>query len=216
MMAARWHRRAATLPVPPALVVLLMLVVLMGVSGCGVPTQDRAQSLPSGALPGITQTPTPSPSPISNEVTVYFVSGRGLEGVREAVSERSVAGVMAALAAGPPADRASDLRTLLVDPLTGAPVLTVVDSTASGQVVLSRTEAFTLLPANDQVLLVGQVVSSLAEVGISSVVITNVAGQPIPLVLPDGRVLEGPATPADYAVLVLDSPDASDSASPEP
>jgi hypothetical protein len=212
MMAAGWHRRAATLPV------LLMLLVLVGVAGCGVSTQDQAQSLPSGALPGITPTPTPTPtpSPISNEATVYFVSGRGLEGVREAVNERSVAGVMAALAAGPPVDRASDLRTLLVDPLTRAPVLTVVDSTASGQVVLSRTEAFTLLPANDQVLLVGQVVSSLAEVGISSVVITDETGQPIPLVLPDGRVLEGPATPADYSVLVIGSPDASGSASPEP
>ena len=212
MMAARWHRASATLPV------LLMFLALMGVSGCGVSTQDEAQSLPSGALPGITPTPspTPTPTPISNEATVYFVSGRGLEGVREAVNERSVAGVMASLAAGPPADRASDLRTLLVDPLTGAPVLTVVDSTASGQVVLSRTEAFTLLPANDQVLLVGQVVSSLAEVGISSLVITDEAGQPIPLVLPDGRVLEGPATAADYAVLVIGAPGASGSASPEP
>ncbi|MDH3958378.1 MAG: hypothetical protein OEU98_02760 [Actinomycetota bacterium] len=210
-MAARWHRPSAMLPV------LLMLLALVGVSGCGVSTQDQAQSLPSGALPGITPTPspTPTPTPISNEATVYFVSGRGLEGVREAVNERSVAGVMASLAAGPPADRASDLRTLLVDPLTGAPVLTVVDSTASGQVVLSRTEAFTLLPANDQVLLVGQVVSSLAEVGISSLVITDEAGQPIPLVLPDGRVLEGPATAADYAVLVIGAPGASGSASPE-
>ncbi len=132
------------------------------------------------------------------------------------MSERTVEGVMAALAAGPPLDWETDLRTLLVDPLTGAPVLAVVDSTASGQVVVVRTEAFTLLPANDQVLLVGQVVSSLAEVGISSVVITDETGQPIPLVLPDGRVLEGPATPADYAVLVIDPLDASDSPSPEP
>lgn len=206
MTVTRRHRLAAT----------TLVLVLVGVSGCGVSTQDQAQSLPSGALPGIASTPEPSPSPSRNESTVYFVSGRGLEGVREAVSERTVEGVMAALAAGPPLDWETDLRTLLVDPLTGAPVLAVVDSTASGQVVLVRTEAFTLLPANDQVLLVGQVVSSLAEVGISSVVITDETGQPIPLVLPDGRVLEGPATPADYAVLVIDPLGASDSPSPEP
>jgi hypothetical protein len=48
------------------------------------------------------------------------------------------------------------------------------------------------------------------------VVITDETGQPIPLVLPDGRVLEGPATPADYAILVIGSPDASGSALPEP
>ena len=70
--------------------------------------------------------------------------------------------------------------------------------------VLARTDAFTLLPANDQVLLVGQVVTSLAEVGLTSVIITDQAGLPIPLVLPDGRVLEGPATADDYDVLVVD------------
>ena len=71
--------------------------------------------------------------------------------------------------------------------------------------VLARTDAFTLLPANDQVLLVGQVVTSLAEVGLTSVIITDQAGLPIPLVLPDGRVLEGPATADDYDVLVVDA-----------
>ena len=51
----------------------------------------------------------------------------------------------------------------------------------------------------------GQVVTSLAEVGLTSVIITDQAGLPIPLVLPDGRVLEGPATADDYDVLVVDA-----------
>jgi hypothetical protein len=186
-----------------AALVAVVAGLIVAVCGCGVSVQEEAQSLPSGALP--TLAPTPKPSPSAKEDTVFFVSGRGLEGVSEPVSDHSAQGVMQALAAGPPIERQADLRTLLLDPLTGAPVLTVVSQTPSGRVVLSRTDAFTLLPANDQVLLVGQVVTSLAEVGLSSVIITDQAGLPIPLALPDGRVLEGPATAQDYDSLVVDS-----------
>jgi hypothetical protein len=181
-----------------------LALVLTGLSsGCGVQVQEEAQSLPSGALP--TVAPSPTPSPTAKEATIYFVSGRGLEGVGERINDRSAVGVMDALALGPPIERQTDLRTLLLDPLTGEPVLTVMSESPSGRVMLARTDAFTLLPANDQVLLVGQVVTSLDDVGLTSVVITDQAGLPIPLVLPDGRVLEGPATAEDYDALVTDS-----------
>jgi hypothetical protein len=183
-------------------VAAVALSLVAATSGCGVSVQQEAQSLPAGALP--TVAPTPMPSPTAKEDTIFFVSGRGLEGVREPVSDHSALGVMAALGAGPPIERQADLRTLLLDPLTGAAMLTVVSQSPSGRVVLARSDAFTLLPANDQVLLVGQVVTSLAEVGLTSVIITDEAGLPIPLVLPDGRVLEGPATAADYDALVVD------------
>ncbi len=115
---------------------------------------------------------------------------------------------MAALAAGPPIERQTDLRTLLqVDPLTGEPFLTVVAQTPMGGVVLERSDAFTSLPAADQVLLVGQVVTSLDALGLTSVTITDQAGRPVPPPLPDGRVLLGPATAADYEVLVVDPTD---------
>ena len=48
----------------------------------------------------------------------------------------------------------------------------------------------------------GQVVRSLDDIGLGSLVITDPNGVPIPLALPDGRVLEGPATAADYAALI--------------
>lgn len=182
------------------LIALGLGLILGGLAGCGVTTQDTAQPLPSGAIPVIE--PTPSPSPSARESTVYFVSGRGLEPVSEAINDRTAQGVLAALAAGPPMERQADLRTLINDPLDGTPMLVVTSVSESGQVVLARTEAFTLLPANDQVLLVGQVVSSLDDIGLVSVVITDPEGVPIPLALPDGRVLEGPATAADYAALV--------------
>jgi len=201
------------------LIALGLGLILGGLAGCGVTTQDTAQPLPSGAIPVIE--PTPSPSPSARESTVYFVSGRGLEPVSEAINDRTAQGILAALAAGPPMERQADLRTLINDPLDGTPMLTVTSVGESGQVVLARTEAFTLLPANDQILLVGQVVSSLDDIGLGSVVITAPDGVPIPLALPDGRVLEGPATAADYAALIVVpsasvSPDQGEPASEEP
>ena len=79
--------------------------------------QEEAESLPSGALP--TVAPSPKPSPTAKEDTVFFVSGRGSRGCSEPVKDHSALGVMAALAAGPPIERQADLRTLLLDPLTG-------------------------------------------------------------------------------------------------
>ena len=182
----------------PAVAAFALVVVL---SACGVSVQDQAQPLPSGALPPVAATPTPSPT--TKESTVYFVSGRGLQGVREAVSDRSAEGILAALAAGPPIEHQTDLRTLLLDPLTGEPMLKVASVGPTSQVVLARTDGFTLLPANDQVLLVGQVVTSMDEIGLTSVIVTDPSGVTIPLVLPDGRVLEGPATAGDYAAMVI-------------
>jgi len=201
------------------LIALGLGLLLAGIGGCGVTTQDTAQPLPSGAIP--VTVPTPSPSPSARQGTVYFVSGRGLEPVPEALNDRTAQGVLAGLAAGPPLERQADLRTLINDPLDGTPMLVVTSVSESGQVVLARTEAFTLLPANDQVLLVGQVVSSLDDIGLGSVVITDPNGVPIPLALPDGRVLEGPATAADYAALIAvplpsTSPDGGQQADNEP
>lgn len=188
-----------------ALATAAVALALSGVAGCGVSVQQEAQSLPSGALP--TLVPTPTPTPTAQEATVYFVSGPGLVGVKEPVIDRSAVGVMAALGAGPPVARQADLRTLLLDPLTGIPMLRVLSEAPTGQVVLERTDAFTLLPATDQVLLIGQVVASLDDVGLGSVIIVDETGNPLSLALPDGRVLEGPATAMDYESLLIEPPE---------
>ncbi len=169
--------------------------------GCGVSVQDEADSLPSGALPALAA--TPSASPTTQKTPIYFVSGRNLDPVDEALSDRSVDGVMEALASAPPVDRQAELRTLLIDPLTQTPLLSVSSQPVAGQLVVARTDAFNQMPASDQVLLVGQVVLSMADIGISSVVITDSAGVQVPVVLPDGRIVDGPAVPADYEELVL-------------
>jgi hypothetical protein len=179
---------------------LLAAVALLTLPGCGVQLQDAADPLPAGALP--TVTPTASAAPRARETLIHFVNGRTLEAIPEPIVDRSANGVMAALAAGPPVDR-GELRTLALDPVTGAPVFEVVSVSAFGEVVLRRAEVFQTMPAQDQVLLTGQVVLSMDEVGLSRVIIIDPSGAPVPVTLPDGRVAEGPLTASEYDELLV-------------
>lgn len=180
------------------------LGVLVGalLVGCGVQLQYEAEPLPGGLLPTATATPSPTPSPTVQQTVVFFVAGRQLEGVPEPVSERSAAGIMEALAAGPPVDREAELRSLLLDPLTAAPLLVVSAVTPSGEVLVTRTEGFQTLPATDQILLTGQVVHSMDGIGLPRVTMVDAAGNVVPVTLPDGRVQEGAVTAEDFVDLL--------------
>lgn len=195
------HRRPARSRLARAASVWAAALLVAVSAGCGVAVQDEAQPLPSGALPPVGS--TPSATPASLETAIHFVSGRQLEPVEEAIRERSAEGVMEALAAGPPVERQAELRTLLPDLLTGQPLLLITTQPVGEQLTVARAEAFAQLPSNDQILLVGQVVLSMAEVGISSVLITDPFGTPSSRTLPDGREVNGPAVPAEYKSLLV-------------
>lgn len=182
-----------------ALVALVCSAAVAVLGGCGVPLQDQAQPLPSGALPP--SQPPPEPSPSADLTRVYFASGPVLEGVPEPLADRSPNGIMAALSAGPIGTDVADLRTLLNDPLTGLPML-YVETWGEDDVVLRSTEAFPLVQAFDQVLLVGQVVHSMDQVGVSRVVILDPSGNDLALPLPDGTLKDGAVTAKDYASLL--------------
>ena len=191
-------------PGPVWVVVLLAILGAALLGGCGPDLQQSAEPLPSGALPSASS-PAPSEAQQSRETAIYFVNGPQLEGVAEPITDRTAAGVMAALIAGPPADRQEDLRTLLLDPLTAEPLLSVTRVTPEGVVILRHTDAYLQTPPIDQVLLMGQVVRSMAEVGLRRVLLTDSAGQLVPVALPDGRVREGAVTPTDYRSLLVAS-----------
>ncbi len=178
------------------------LAGVLVLAGCGVSVQEQAESLPSGALPTLPSTPTSTERPRAARSLVYFVSGPLLEQVDQPVRARTAEGVMEALAVGPPVARQAELRSLLIDPLTGAPFLTVTDVSSTGLVELARTDAFGELPATNQALLMGQVVLSLDSVGLHQVVVTDADGTMLPVTLPDARLRNGPTTAADYAELL--------------
>lgn len=177
----------------------LCALAVLPLSACGVPLQRQAEPLPAEALPTVqAQTTVVPPVELTD---VFFVSGPFLEPVAEALPARTPEEVMAALAREPTPQRDDELRTLLVAPTTAEPVL-VVESATSDQVVLRSTEEYLLLPANDQVLLVGQVVHSMAAIGVGSVLITDESGAKLAPARPDGLSLEEPATAQDYASLL--------------
>lgn len=194
-------------------------------AGCGVPLQDSAQPLPPEVIPPPivipTATPTttpspsvtesPSPTPTADVVDLFFVREDGLVPLpsdlpSDGFDQVSAEVVLERLAIGPPVE--TGLRSVVVDPLTGTPLVSVyvpsdpAQSLPIADVTIAVSEAFGSLPAAEQVLLLGQVVLSLSSAGYATVSVVDQTGSPLAVPLPDGRLLDRPATALDYATLI--------------
>ncbi len=190
------------------------------VAGCGVPLEDSAQALPPEVIPppivvptaSPTPSPTPSPSPTPTStvaievIDLFFIREDGLVPlVTDVPAPAEAQAVLDGLAVGPPPE--TGLRSVVVDPLTGTALVSVYVPPAG--VVLPPADAtivvassFSALPSAEQVLLLGQVVLSLASAGSRTVAVVDAAGSPLAVPLPDGRLLDRPATALDYASLI--------------
>lgn len=174
--------------------------------------------------------PSPTPEPTVSRLRLWFVQEGGLAAVESTLPVGSGADlVVQSLAIGPSPDQtAQGLRTVARDPLTGlalvsvaiapptptATPLEVPTAAATGapvfepsppadSVTVILSPAFSALPPVEQVLLLGQVVLSLAGSGETSVLFTDEAGSPVAVPLPDGRLLDVPATARDYSSLIV-------------
>lgn len=180
---------------------LLVAAVALAVAACGVPLQESAQP-----IPGLhTQHPAaPSPSATMHDVGLWLVSEGRLVRVQARTSLPESATDLIALLASPPTT-AGSLRSLVADPVGGGSLVTVAPdqplSPAAPPVLVQVSPTFSSLPPTEQVLLLGQVVLTLTGAGASGVSVTDTNGAPLSVPLPDGRLLEGPATRADYLPL---------------
>ena len=196
--------------------------VCIALVSCGVPTQDLAKPLASGVIapPALPASPSPSPSPspadsqsvapsptvTSDPAELWFAGDAGLVPVLTAVEPaNSAEAVVAGLVAGPPEDE--QLRTVAVDPLTGLPLISVfldevTESVNPGDVNIALSPEFAALPPNEQVLVLGQLVLSIAGEGLGTVAFVDQTGSPVAVPLPDGRLLDRPATVEDYGSLI--------------
>ena len=208
-----------------AAVLVAALISVLSAAGCGVPLEDSAQSLPPEVIPPPLVVPTqtaspsesPSPSPTSTSdsspepgvevVDFYFIREDGLVPLPSDVpTPTSPEVVLEGLTAGPPPE--TGLRSVVVDPLTGTPLVGVfvpTDASLSlpfADVTIAVADSFGSLPSTEQVLVLGQVVLSLSSAGYSTVSVVDEAGSPLAVPLPDGRLLDRPATALDYASLI--------------
>lgn len=192
--------------------------VCLALVSCGVPTQDVAQPLASAVIapPALPATPSPTPSQPETaqpspsvsvaQVRLWFVGGAGLVPVFTSVPPLVDAeAIVAGLVAGPPENE--QLRTVVVDPLTGSPLISVfldqpAETNNPGDVNIALSPEFSSLPPNEQVLVLGQVVLSIAGGGLGTVAFVDQTGSPVAVPLPDGRLLDRPSTVADYSSLI--------------
>lgn len=186
--------------------------------------------LPSPPMTGPSSTHSASPEPTASRLRVWFVEDDGLAAVESSLPVGSLPDlVLQFLAIGPLPDETDQaLRTVARDPLTGQALVYVAapppsppaaspGSTAStatrpqeglpsemtASVTVRLNPAFSALPPSEQVLLLGQVVLSLAGAGEESVAFVDDSGSPVAVPLPDGRLLDTPATARDYASLIV-------------
>ena len=148
----------------------------------------------------------PSPNVTTEQVKLWFVGSAGLVPVLTPVPPVIDAeAIVAGLVAGPPENQ--ELRTVVVDPLSGLPLISVfldepAETNAPGDVNIALSPEFASLPPNEQVLVLGQVVLSIAGGGLGSVSFVDQTGSPVAVPLPDGRLLDRPSTVADYSSLI--------------
>lgn len=192
----------------PAAVAVAVAVAL---AGCGVPVSDGAVPV-AGArrlTPApVSPTPTAEPSSATGTATVWYVDKTRLV-PRSVTASLPVTASSGLDLLGTAPTGADGLVTLIADPVGGPPLATLptasptASSTASGpamqHVVLSPT--FSELTAEEQVLLIGQVVLTLTELDPSPVLFVDAAGAPLSVPLPDGRLRDGAVTRGDYVAL---------------
>ena len=177
-----------------------------------------------------TTEPSASPEPITARLRVWFVQDDGLAAVESSLPVGSAPDlVLQSLAIGPtPAEAEQGLRTVAREPLTGQALVfvsatqpspsaaspgdstnaetgppQVMPSEPTASVTVTLNSAFSALPPSEQVLLLGQVVLSLAGAGEQSIGFVDDSGSPVAVPLPDGRLLDTPATARDYAGLIV-------------
>lgn len=189
---------------------------------------DPAATSPSRGL--APSEPSAPADPATSRLWLWFVLDDGLAAVESDLPVGSSPDlVLRSLAVGPPSDQvAVGVRTVSRDPLTGQALASVsadqpqpfasasgpseraaTDPPAKvpvdgwGLVTVALSPAFSALPPLEQVLLLGQVVLSLAGSGAQMVAFTDEVGSPVAVPLPDGRLLDVPAVARDYSGLVI-------------
>lgn len=191
----------------PALVVAMLVA-----AGCGVSVESEPRPLPSGAqVPLATSSPAPSPSEATTLVGLWMVQDAKLVQVdRDVESNPTSQDKLDLLAVGPTEREAErGIRTAVVSVVTGSPLSITADSAfvqvagglPEGSVAVVLEPEFAELPSDEQLLVLGQIVQTLAVGTVQSVLFVDNEGNALGVPLPDGQLVTGTVKPQDYEAL---------------
>jgi len=179
-----------------------MALLLGAAGGCGVPTEDRARSIPEERLPAALSQPPAGPATTGRigaaAFTVYLIDEERLRPVPRAVDGSvNLAGRLDALRAGPTADEeTAGLRSALNDE-AAIRVSRVTGEVATVDLPIGLAE----LVGSDQVLALAQLVFTLTEDPNVDDVIFTVDGAPVAAPVGDGTLLGRPIGRVDFPTL---------------
>ncbi|MBN1093201.1 GerMN domain-containing protein [Blastococcus sp. TML/M2B] len=163
----------------------------MALAACGVPTQDRPESLVVGAP---ARTSTTEPVVDDGAVELWFIRGRQLEAVSRPVGPADVHAALDLLVAGlTPSEVDAGLRTALAPQTLRHSGPTPDDPS----VTVTVTREFTGLLGGNQQLAVAQIVWTVTEFPGVDEVRFSVDGSPLEVPTDDGLTDE-PVDRADY------------------
>ena len=190
-----------------------LVVALLGallVAGCGISAEDEPRALPTGGAPSAPP-PTNAPTPTEDQVRLWFVREGQLVPVLRSVAEPPDSqGYLDLLVSGPtPQEEQEGVRSAVVSVVTGEPlVVTAEEAGVNPPPLDDDEEAIVLSPefrevnAEEQTLVLGEVVTTLAVGDIKEISFIDEDGKPLGVPAADGRLRNGPVTPADYASLI--------------
>lgn len=191
---------------------LMALVAATMLAGCGIPADEQPRALPTGA-----STPTfdadggSLATPFAEEVVLWFVRGGALVPTpRTTTGPVTSQGLLDLLAEGPtPQEEAAGIRTAVVSVVTGEPLVATAEEAKvdapdvpASEVIIVLDPQFKALLPTEQVLVLGEVVTTVAVGQVRRVVFVDEDGKALGVPTADGRLAEGPVGPQDYASLI--------------
>lgn len=188
--------------------VSLLIVAALAVTACGVSSESQPRALPPEAAgPLESATPVETDSAATRLMALWFVTDGALTQVdRQTESTVSAQDKIVALEAGPTqVELDAGMRTAVTSVVPDVPLVITADAagvvveTGRRHIAVVLSEEFASLPSDEQLLVLGQVVTTLADGTLNGVLFVDNDGTPVGVPLPDGRLVNRPVTATDYA-----------------
>lgn len=191
-------------------IVSLLVLVAFALAACGVNSESQSRAFPT-EVSGPLETPTPvvTDSGTTRIMALWFVADGELTQVdRQTDSAVTAQDKIVALEAGPTQmELDSGMRTAVASVVPDVPLVITADATGvvvvtePGQIAVVLSDEFASLPSEEQLFVLGQVVTTLTEGTSNAVLFVGNDGAPVGVPLPDGRLANRPVTATDYQTM---------------